>query len=279
MPAATSELYARPLIVFLIISAALLIVVNYVPVCMRDADAEAFADMSISYPTNIICARTSTAAFTLENLLTPYPNSILPKDSEITRDEDGIMTKVAFKAYIERLYNEKKLPRDISASDAENKATLAEFITIEEKAMKNIVEEFCYTNERYEYAIRKFVDGVFKANTGSDVTNYDDWLRVVRILAFRVLDLYALIEYIKTVRGEKYGDPAALHEAAALSKRIAALTEKTKELGEPDSAKKLYMKMVEYTTEKNKANANLIALYSGLNLVALGMLFYIYRAS
>ena len=60
--------------------------------------------------------------------------------------------------------------------------------------------------------------------------------------------------------------------AMNLQKQAAILKDKS-------STTELYKRMVEYTEEKNKANRNLLSLYSFLNVVALGMLVYVYRAS
>ncbi len=55
-----------------------------------------------------------------------------------------------------------------------------------------------------------------------------------------------------------------------LQNQLSALTSK-------DSDRALYTRMVEYTEEKNQAHRNLLGLYSFLNLVALGIVFYIAR--
>jgi hypothetical protein len=39
----------------------------------------------------------------------------------------------------------------------------------------------------------------------------------------------------------------------------------------------LHKRMVDYTTEKNKANTNLLTLYGILNITAIAMIFYISR--
>jgi uncharacterized coiled-coil DUF342 family protein len=46
-----------------------------------------------------------------------------------------------------------------------------------------------------------------------------------------------------------------------------------------ESATKLRKEMVKYTEEKGRYSGNLLKLYSFLNIVALGLLVYVYRAS
>jgi hypothetical protein len=57
---------------------------------------------------------------------------------------------------------------------------------------------------------------------------------------------------------------------AELSSQLATLTSK-------DGERQLYARMVEYTEEKNQAHRNLLGMYTVLNLVALGLIFYIAR--
>lgn len=271
MPASDSTLYARPLIVFLVICAALLIAFNYVPMLL--ARSEAFADISITYPA-LTCPADTTAAYTTANILTPVAKSFLPRPAEISRGADGTLTGAATKAYISRLRAEKLIPEDVAVD-----AVTAEFAANDETALKAIRDEYCYIRARYEYSVRRFVEGAFSAGSGSTVTNYDTWLDAARTLVIQLVDMLTLIAALKDERATKYASQSAAAEAAAATTKISTLLSQKKDLTDPESAKKLYSKMVEYTTEKAKANGNLIALYSFLNLVALGMLFYIYRAS
>ncbi len=271
MPASDSTLYARPLIVFLVICAALLIAFNYVPMLM--ARSEAFADISITYP-GLSCPVDTAIAYTTENILTPATRSFLPRLAETARNADGTLTAAAMKAYVSRLRAEKLIPENVAVD-----AVTAEFAAADEAALKAIRDEYCYIRARYEYSVRRFVEGAFSASNGSTVTNYDTWLDSARTLVVRLVDILTLIAALKDERATKYASQSAAAEAAAATTKISTLLSQKKDLSDPESAKKLYSKMVQYTTEKAKANGNLIALYSFLNLVALGMLFYIYRAS
>jgi uncharacterized membrane protein YhiD involved in acid resistance len=53
------------------------------------------------------------------------------------------------------------------------------------------------------------------------------------------------------------------------------LKEQIRVLESKSSDADLYKRMVEYTEEKNKAHRNLLSLYGMLNIVGLGLIFYI----
>jgi hypothetical protein len=49
-------------------------------------------------------------------------------------------------------------------------------------------------------------------------------------------------------------------------------------LNSENSITELRKRMVEYTEEKNRSAMNLLSLYGFLNLVAIGLLFYVARS-
>ena len=59
--------------------------------------------------------------------------------------------------------------------------------------------------------------------------------------------------------------------------RCEDLLEQRDILERETAAADLHKRMAEYTTEKNRANQNLLTLYAVLNVTALAMIFYIAR--
>jgi hypothetical protein len=59
--------------------------------------------------------------------------------------------------------------------------------------------------------------------------------------------------------------------------RGGKLLEQNQILEKESATADLNKRMVQYTEEKNKANQNLLALYGGLNIVALAMIIYVSR--
>jgi hypothetical protein len=54
-----------------------------------------------------------------------------------------------------------------------------------------------------------------------------------------------------------------------------SLQQQLKDLESKEADRELYTRMMEYTEEKNNRHRNLLAMYSVLNLVAVGLIFYI----
>ena len=57
------------------------------------------------------------------------------------------------------------------------------------------------------------------------------------------------------------------------------LTEQNKIISSSEATTKLNKEMVKYTEEKGKYTDNLLKMYSVLNIVALGLLIYVYKSA
>lgn len=127
---------------------------------------------------------------------------------------------------------------------------------------------YCAYEKMYKKALTEFFDAP---------TDAEKRKRAI-ILNLKLSIIIAGLDRIRVYLQDK--TPSAMatsnanNEIAAtttnLSSQLDALTSK-------DSDRALYKRMVEYTEEKNEAHRNLLGLYSVLNLVALGVLFYIAR--
>ena len=65
------------------------------------------------------------------------------------------------------------------------------------------------------------------------------------------------------------------NEARQLQLKLA---QQNKIISSSDAVTKLNKEMVKYTEEKNRYTENLLKTYSVLNIVALGLLIYIYKS-
>lgn len=234
--------------------------------------------ISAQYPAST-CPVSTTDSYTNAETLQLSTNSMLPTGN-LDRTADGTLTATALKTHIELLQSNKILPPPLTVNNATDPAKLKGFLDADEAAMAKMAEEFCYTYSRYAYCITQFIAGATASQTGNAVTPYETWLANARKLNRRLVDLLSIMKSLAQTRAANYDiSSTSAQQNSDITVRLTAIMQQRELLEDPESAKKLYNKMVEFTKEKNKANGNLIALYSFLNLVALGMLFYVYRAT
>lgn len=242
--------------------------------------------MTVGYPEPTCPA--STESFTLTSANQVANTTYLPASS-VPRNNDGTMTEAALDTLIGQLEGAGKLPKGLSADQRKDAQTVYTYLAGDETALAAMKTEFCYYNSRYRYSVTQFLQyatttapaqGSSSAAPSNNPTA-DDWLASLRLLARRMIDLLSLMTYLTQRRMREYGDagPEVAKRNADLIMRLNALKDQKIGLDKPTAEVDVSERKMAYTKEKARANRNLIALYSFLNLVALGMLFYVYRAT
>lgn len=148
----------------------------------------------------------------------------------------------------------------------QTEATLTSNIT---KFKNKVNFTYCMYEKLYKKALTNYFDG----STSTDASNK---LKSAIMLNLKLAVIISGLDRIRIF----FEKEVPVHMATSnndiatttsnLSSQLNALTAK-------DADRDLYKRMVEYTEEKNQAHRNLLGLYSVLNLVALGVLFYIAR--
>ncbi len=241
----------------------------------------------------------SNATFTDSQLTALFPNGYLQMlPNNPSRSTNGVLLNTALTSWITALIQNNKLPTQPSTVEFNNAAKTASstnsqntviqaYITAENTFATNLKNEYCHYEARYKAALRTLLTklstqyttaGNVNASIAADVDRY---LTITESLNIKLNDLIILSNGVAQNRLKLAQTNASTANdintelqthATNLQKQAAILKDKS-------STTELYKRMVEYTEEKNKANRNLLSLYSFLNVVALGMLVYVYRAS
>jgi hypothetical protein len=94
------------------------------------------------------------------------------------------------------------------------------------------------------------------------------------ILLSQIINQLSLSRYNSSQKYQK--DINSLNET--LRGKQEKLQEQRKILTKENASLDVNKRMVEYTSEKNRANNNLLAIYAALNVVAIAMIFYISKS-
>jgi hypothetical protein len=218
-------------------------------------------------------ATTSTTSFTTTELNTPYPNAIIP-DSSADRT-NGILNKSAVTTVITSLENSGELPKNTLPPGTYHDKINA--------FMNKIKAEYSYYYTRYQYALQQLFTEVRK----SYITSNSNHTTVQTYLQFAIQFNTKLNDCIQITKGisDKINKNTTTMNAslATFSKDMnelqTKLDEQRKIITSTKVTTKLKKEMVNYTEEKARYNDNLLKVYYFLDIVALGLLFYIYRAA
>jgi hypothetical protein len=246
----------------------------------------------------MFCPNSSTASYTLSELKTvkyggtSVFNTLPPT---IERSTNGLLTPASTKLWIDALNKAGIFPTPPSQKSFETAATAAssnntqnaaiqQYVDLENQFVIHIKNEYCFYEQLYKYSLRQLLNKIVQSNTSSAEsikTDINEYLTLTVSYGGKLNDIITLINAITEERLRYFKDKSADLNTlnTTLQQRSENIKAQAAILKDKSGTEELYKRMMEYSNEKNRANNNLLSLYSFLNIVALGMLVYVYRAA
>jgi len=232
------------------------------------------------------------SAFTDDNLMDKFGskdgkkgllNEFDSTPNDPNRDSNGMLKQAFLKEYVEKLQSSdiKIIPKP---PDKSSKETVPEYMQEDEYLLQIIKEEYCYYESRYFYALDRLITSLkdgFLQNDANKRKMVEKTLNNTRLLNLRLNDLLQIANYatkIRLTQSQNYNNTIN-NLNTTMEQRSAKIRAQSDILNNENATAILHKEMVKYTEEKNRANSNLLSLYSFLNIFALGMLVYIYRST
>ena len=144
----------------------------------------------------------------------------------------------------------------------------------------NLNHEYCYYQIRYYAAVNIFLNNYKNASKESNAPLIVRYQTEALICNNKVNTLIAWMNYLsekQIINLRSYQSQLGDFDAR-IKKSSDTLTAQAKILQDNTNSSQLYQEMVKFTTEKNQAHQNLLALYFTLNVVAIASLFVLARA-
>ena len=174
-----------------------------------------------------------------------------------------------------------------NALPATQPPTVSPLITVED-----MISEYCFYHARYTYAIQKIVDSLEKEMASSqDLVSLQRPLDSSSRTAFYLKHAQSLhqrlMDFIQTVQGITQAlhhaaqpvEPAMTTFSKELQTQQSQLEAQQKVIRSNQAPAALYKQMVRYSEEKKRHSDRLLYTYTFLNVVALGLLVYVYKAA
>ena len=222
-------------------------------------------------------------AIDASNLKTPYSSdkSILPdigKD-DTTNRRNGLLTDTAITNHITtKLQANNILPKDNDVPAKYNEKM--------DKFIKYAKEEYTYYYERYKYALSilftKIID-TYRIEQPSNAVPAAVQTALDDVAAVN-LKLNDILSVVQTVSTNMHTAAVATNtKVTEMMKTMLENKDKMEKQGNMirsnQASSNIQKEMVKYTEEKARYNDNLLKVYSFLNIVALGVLLYVYKAA
>jgi hypothetical protein len=194
------------------------------------------------------------------------------------RDGNGMLKDTSVKALVGSLKNSGVIPT------ATPKGNPEEFMRKQQELLKNIESEYCFYEARYKYALEQLMKNInigYMNNTGDVQSAIQSSLASTQALNQKLNDLTQIINGITEDMLASTNTLEA--ETKALDKKMKEQKKKldaqNKIITSNQAVTELNKEMVKFTEQKAKYSNNLLGLYSFLNVVALGLLIYVYKSA
>jgi hypothetical protein len=193
--------------------------------------------------------------------------------------QGDLISNTKYKQDLARVANTQSVNNDVA------QGILSNLGAKETATMRKIQSEFCFYYFRYKYSLETLFDKLVmtsKSTTMSDADRADIQSKLNRAKEFneKLNDLIQVTNYIAQKRSSEMRQQNTEINAmnSNLQSTFNTLQAHNRILRSETSLTDLRKRMVEFTEEKNRSALNLLSLYGFMNLVAIGLLFYISRS-
>jgi hypothetical protein len=163
------------------------------------------------------------------------------------------------------------------------KDPISSYILDENKFQQTIKDEYCHYEKRYFAALDSFLQSIASSslenNQGINKNDIDSLLTITRNLNIKLTVLTQIVNGISKYsykKSHKFQSDIDLTNNQLKERRLQ-LEKQNAILQKENASLDMSRRLVDYTTEKNKANNNLLTIYGVLNIVAIAMVLYISR--
>jgi hypothetical protein len=148
-----------------------------------------------------------------------------------------------------------------------------------------MIAEYCFYHARYTYAIEKIVENLRKESAPDALKTPPPrsafYLKHAQYLHQQLMDFIQTVQGIRKALQDaaKPVEPAMATFSNDLQTQQGKLEAQQKVIRSNQAPAALYKQMVRYSEEKTRRSDQLLHLYTFLNVVALGLLVYVYKAA
>ena len=218
-------------------------------------------------------------SFTNSELDALFPNGILPDSIDTSnRDSSGLLADTYIKTFIASLKTRGIIPV-LTANT--NEKVYASKVNI---LLTSYKTEYNHYYTRYVFVLNALFTAIRDQYTVNSSENQTKVSKSNKKLLDLNIKLNDLIQIIQGITNDMLETSDAMNAElntflAIIAKKKEQLQYQTEIIKSSQNATSISKAMVRYTEEKARYTDNLLKMYSFLNVVALGLLIYIYRAA
>ena len=195
-------------------------------------------------------------------------------------------TAAAVATYVNGLISSGTLPSlptspvsNPTGSGSTPETNMQAFVAQDVATRANLKDEYCYYEARYRHALKRFLE---KATSGVATNNAEalTLLATTKALNLKLNSVLEVMNYLAQQRVARTNELKTSVETSntAINTRLTEMQRNYALLSSDDAIIRTQREMVRYTEEKNAFNGNQISLWAAANVVAIAVIFYVYRS-
>ena len=195
-------------------------------------------------------------------------------------NSDGIIDSAALDSYVSTLIKNADAIPPAEINTDTNPAAM--YATKAAALRESIGNEYCFYYKRYMWALEHVL--ALAATPGLDTTtaSYVTMKENAQNLNMKLNQILQILQGIVKSRAASldtyYGSSTGVNAMnSQLDKTRDSLMQHMGKLQNSDMETDVKSAMIDYTIEKNSSSRNMLMIYGVMNMVAAGMLFYLYR--
>jgi hypothetical protein len=197
-------------------------------------------------------------------------------DSLPVEQDTGLITAAAIAGQVQTLINNGTIP--MAKPDENGDYDMDALMVSDGKLYADLQSEFCWYQSRYLYALNQFLQAA-TLRQATDAGPANAMLATTQTLNKRANSVLQIISYlaqsrVSNIMSSKTGIDNLNTD---INKKLAELQAGYALLNKDDALLTTQKEMVRYTEEKNNYTNNRIVVWTALNVLALGAIFYVYQ--
>jgi hypothetical protein len=226
---------------------------------------------------------------TSDEMMAPYPTNPLLPSPLPSLDKNGFVDSGVLDQVVQSLQSSGRLPKppalqntsSIPFDSPDSSDPLNTYTKKESQLQDAIKAEYCYYEMTYFSALDAFLQSLASSSLNQQPGQNVQGNLVLAQQTNQRLTVFT--QLVNAIAKRRYSESQNMQSQInnlndGFQKRGVALAEQAKILNKESASADVHKRMVTYTIEKNKANNNLLTLYSLLNISAIAMLIYISRS-
>jgi len=224
----------------------------------------------------------------------PFPRSTSGVDPTVVNNHiTTVLTKFVYTVDVPRLNDYDPIPTaNATAPGLSNTSpTFAKdninpalaFAKAAKKLRDNLEDEYCFYSNRYSKLLLFILTIAASATGNLSDAKYIEAKTLAELINRKLNDLILILQKLNDIRYNElqsgyYATDAGVNQSNnKLREAKAQLDSNLALLNNSELKTDIQSAMMEYTIEKNQSSRNLLAIYGFMNIVAVGMLYYLYR--